>query len=305
MSGKKTNFKNVWSHSKKHTEKLSKPELETSIKIGRYNRLNVQARSDFGVYLGTGDDRVLLPNKYVPNRLSIGDRLDVFVYTDSEDRLVATTLTPAGVVGDFVFLIAKDVAPFGTFMDWGLEKDLLVPKNEQQNRMEPGKKYLVKICQDNRTHRVYGTTQISANCDKNTRDLKVGQQVDLLVHSITTIGIIAVVDNRYYGRMYLNETYQKLFIGDTCKGYIMRIREDGKIDLSMKKPGYSSVPKSADVILYRLNKSGGFIPCHDKSSPEEIHKCFSMSKKEFKRAVGTLYKKRLIELKKNGIGLLK
>ncbi len=305
MPGKKTNFKNVWDHSKQHAGKLSRPELETRIKIGRYNRLGVQAGSDFGMYLGTEDDRVLLPNKYVPKGLSIGDSLDVFVYTDSEDRLVATTLTPAGVVGDFVFLIAKDVAPFGTFMDWGLEKDLLVPKNEQQSRMEPGKKYLVKICQDNRTHRVYGTTQISANCDKNTRDLKVGQEVDLIVHSITTIGIMAVVDNRYYGMMYLNETYQKLFIGDTCKGYIMRIREDGKIDLSMKKPGYSSVPKSAEVILYRLNQSGGFIPCHDKSSPDAIRKRFSMSKKEFKRAVGTLYKKRMIELKDNGIGLLK
>ncbi len=305
MPGKKTKFENVWKCSKKYADKSNKSVLETSIKIGRYNRLRVQTRSDFGVYLSSGEDRVLLPGKYVPESVSIGDSLDVFVYTDSEDRLVATTLEPAGVVGDFVFLIAKDVVPFGTFMDWGLEKDLLVPKNEQQDRMEPGKKYLVKICQDDRTHRIYGTTQISANCDKNTRELKVGQQVDLIVHSITTIGIMAVVDNRYYGMMYLNETYQKLFIGDTCKGYILRIREDGKIDLSMKKPGYSSVHKSAEVILYRLNKSGGFIPCHDKSSPEEIRKRFSMSKKEFKRAVGSLYKKRLIELKDNGIGLVK
>jgi len=305
MSDKKPNLKNAWNRSKTHTDKSSKSAFKTRIEIGKYNRLGVQTRSDFGVYLGTGDDRILLPNKYVPETLSVGDFLDVFVYTDSEDRPVATTLTPAGVVGDFVFLIAKDVTPFGTFMDWGLEKDLLVPRNEQQDRMEPGKKYLVKICQDERTNRVYGTTQISANCDKNTRDLKVGQPVDLMVHSITTIGIMAVVDNRYYGMIYLNETYQKLFIGDTYKGYVMRIREDGKIDLSMKKPGYSSVPKSADVILYRLNKSGGFIPCHDKSSPEEIRKRFSMSKKEFKRAVGSLYKKRLIELKDNGIGLIK
>ena len=305
MSGKKPSFKNAGKHSKKQVGKPNKSELETSIKVGQYNRLAVHTKSDFGVYLNSGDDRVLLPNKYVPERLSIGDSLDVFVYTDSEDRLVATTLKPAGVVGDFVFLIAKDVAPFGTFMDWGLEKDLLVPKNEQQDRMEPGKKYLVKLCRDDRTNRVYGTTKISANCDKNTENLKVGQQVDLIVHTITTIGIMAVVDNRYYGMMSLNETYQKLFIGNTYKGYIMRIREDGKIYLSMKKPGYSSVPKSAEVILYRLNKSGGFISCHDKSSPEKIQKNFSMSKKEFKRAVGNLYKKRLIELKDNGIGLLK
>nr|WP_320190995.1 hypothetical protein [uncultured Desulfobacter sp.] len=136
------------------------------------------------------------------------------------------------------------------------------------------------------------------------RHLKVGQQVDLIVHTLTTIGIMAVVDNRYYGMMYLNETYQKLSIGDTFKGDIMRIREDGKINLSMKKPGHKSIPKSAEVILYRLNKSGGFIPCYDKSSPEEIRRQFSMSKKKFKRAVGNLYKKRLIELKDNGIALL-
>lgn len=305
MSGKRTNVNNAWQHAKKQAGKSNTSGLGTRIKVGKYNRLNVQTRSDFGVYLNLGEDRVLLPNKYVPQGLSIGDRLDVFVYTDSEDRLVATTLKPAGVVGDFVFLIAKDVAPFGTFMDWGLEKDLLVPKNEQQDKMMPGKKYLVKICRDDSTQRVYGSTKISANCDKDTSNLKVGQQVDLIVHTITTIGIMAVVDNRYYGMMYLNETYQKLFIGHTCKGYIMRIREDGKIDLSMKRPGYSSVPKSAEVILYRLNKAGGFIPCHDKSSPEKIRRSFSMSKKEFKRAVGNLYKKRLIELKDNGIGLLK
>ncbi len=305
MSGKKPNQKNVWTHSKKAADRSDTAALETNIKIGRFNRLTVQSRSDYGLYLSCGEDRVLLPNKYVPTRLSIGDRLDVFVYTDSEDRLVATTLTPAGVTGDFVFLVAKETAPFGTFMDWGLEKDLLVPKNEQQDRIMPGKKYLVKICQDARTGRIYGTTRISASCDKNTSALKAGQQVDLLIHSITTIGITAVVDNRYYGMMYHNETYEKVFTGDTCKGYIMRLREDGKIDLTLKKPGYSSVPKSAEVILYRLNKSGGFIPCHDKSAPEEIRKRFSMSKKEFKRAVGSLYKKRLIELKDNGIGLVK
>lgn len=305
MSDRKQDLKNAWKPSKKRSDKSEASNLETRIKIGRYNRLTVQTLSDYGVYLNLGEDRVLLPNKYVPEKLSIGSSLDVFVYTDSEDRLVSTTLKPAGVVGDFVMLLAKDTAPFGTFMDWGLEKDLLVPKNEQQDRIMPGKKYLVKICQDDRTHRVYGTTKISANCDKDTRDLKVGQQVDLMVHTITGIGIMAVVNNRYYGMLYQNETFHKLFIGDTCNGYVTRLREDGKIDLSLKKPGYSSVPKSADVILYRLNQAGGFIPCHDKSSPDEIRKKFSMSKKEFKRAVGNLYKKRVIELKNNGISLIK
>lgn len=284
--------KNAWKNFKKN-----------EFKIGRYNYLVIESRSDFGLYLSYDEGRILLPNKYVSDDLIIGDTLEVFVYTDSEDRLVATTLKPAGIVGDFVFLKAKDVAPFGTFMEWGLEKDLLVPKNEQQDRMVPGKKYLTKICLDNETQRVYGTTQISANCDKNIKDLKVGQQVDLIIHSITKIGIMSVIDNRYFGMLYLNEIYQDLSIGDTCTGYIMRLREDKKIDLTLKKPGYMSVKGSAHKIVNILKEAGGFIPCHDKSSPEDIKRVFSMSKKEFKRAVGGLYKKGILELKKNGISL--
>ncbi len=278
-------------------------EHKTELAIGKYNDLIVESRSDYGLYLSYDEGRILLPNKYVSEDFHVGDILEVFVYTDSEDRLVATTIRPAGIVGDFVFLKAKDVTSFGTFMEWGIEKDLLVPKNEQQDSMAPGKKYLTKICLDNETQRVYGTTQISANCDKNTRDLMVGQQVDLIIHSITKIGIMAVVDNQYFGMLYLNEIYQDLAIGDTLTGYIMRVREDQKIDLTLKKPGYTSVQGSAQKILRILKKAGGFIPCHDKSSPEEIKKVFSMSKKEFKRAVGGLYKKGILELKKNGISL--
>ena len=291
--------KNVWENLKKDL----KDDKKNRLKIGKYNHLVVESRSDFGLYLCSDDERILLPNKYVSDDLTIGDDLEVFVYTDSEDRLVATTLRPTGIVGDFVFLKAKDEASFGTFMEWGLEKDLLVPKNEQQDKMVPGKKYLTKICLDNKTQRVYGTTQISVNCDKNIKELKVGQQVDLLIHSITKIGIMAVIDNRYFGMLYLNETYQDLSIGDRCNGYIMRLREDKKIDLTLKKPGYMSVKGSAEKIVNILKEAGGFIPCHDKSSPEDIKAVFSMSKKEFKRAVGGLYKKGILELKKNGINL--
>lgn len=298
------NTKNVWKNSEKIAKEKQKNQGQNQgLKVGRYNHLIVESRSDFGLYLSSDEDRVLLPNKYVSDHLTIGDALDVFIYTDSEDRLVATTLRPAGIVGDFAFLKAKEITSFGTFMEWGLEKDLLVPKNEQQDRMVPGKKYLTKICLDNETQRVYGTTQISVNCDKNIKDLKVGQPVDLIIHSITKIGITAVIDNRYFGMLYLNETYQDLSIGDTCTGYIMRVREDKKIDLTLKKPGYMSVEVSARKIVSILKEAGGFIPCHDKSSPEDIKTIFSMSKKEFKRAVGGLYKKGVLELKKNGIGL--
>ena len=273
------------------------------LKIGQYNDMVVEKRVDFGLYLQSKEDRILLPQKYVSEDVNIGDTLNVFVYTDSEDRPVATTLKPEGILGDFVFLKAKDVASFGTFMEWGLEKDLLVPKSEQQDRMVPGKKYLTKICMDDMTGRVYGTTKTSVNCDNNIKDLKIGQKVDLLIHSLTRIGITAVINNRYFGMLYINETYQTLSPGDTCTGYIMRLREDKKIDLTLKEPGYHSVKGSAATIVSILKKAGGFVPCHDKSSPEEIKKIFSMSKKEFKRAVGSLFKQGILELKKNGIKL--
>jgi len=273
------------------------------LKIGKYNDLVVESRVEFGLYLNYEEGRILLPKKFISEDVNIGDTLKVFVYTDTEDRLVATTLKPHGILGDFVFLEAKDVVSFGTFMVWGLEKDLLVPKSEQQDRMVPGKKYLTKICFDDVTGRVYGTTKIAMNCDKNIQSLKVGQKVDLLICSFTKIGIMAVINNRYFGMLYINETYQDLSIGDTCTGYIMRLREDKKIDLTLKKPGYQSIKSSGDAIVAILKEAGGFIACHDRSSPEEINKIFSMSKKEFKRAIGSLFKTGVLELKKNGIRL--
>ena len=210
---------------------------------------------------------------------------------------------PCPSVGEFIFLVAKNVTPSGAFMDWGQKEDLRVPEKEQQIKMEPGKKYLVKICQDAKTRKIYGSTRISANCDKNIRALKIGQQVSLTIHTVTPKGLMAVVDNRYYGRIRLNDASQNVFIGDRCKGYVTGIHDNGKLDLGMRKPKYASAHNAAEVILYRLNQSGGFIPCHDKSSPEEIRRRFSMSKKEFKRAVGNLYKKRMIELKSDGISL--
>ncbi|MBU2479553.1 MAG: hypothetical protein KJ760_00530 [Proteobacteria bacterium] len=273
------------------------------LKTGQYNDMVVDTKVEFGLYLTSGEDRILLPLKYVPEGTRIGDTLTVFVYTDSEDRPIATTLTPKGIVGDFAFLEAKDITPFGTFMDWGLEKDLLVPKSEQQDTMVTGKSYLIKICFDDSIGRVYGTARISANCDKDTTGLKEGQKVDLLIHSRTNIGIMAVINNRYYGMLYINEIYQDLEVGDTCTGYIMRLREDKKIDLTLKQPGFSSVKDSEDTIVNVLKEAGGFVACHDKSTPEDIKKHFSMSKKEFKRAVGGLFKKGLLELKEDGIQL--
>lgn len=273
------------------------------LKIGSYNELVVERVVDFGLYLNPKEDEVLLPAKYVPENAGPGDTLRVFVYTDSEDRPVATTLEPKAVVGDFACLTVKDVTPIGSFLDWGLEKDLFVPKSEQQERMRPGKKYVVKVCLDEETGRVYATTRIAANCDRNLEELSEGKKVDLLVYTHTSIGIMAVVDNRWSGMLYKSETFETLSAGDRRTGYINRIREDGKIDLALKKPGYTSVADSSGRVLERLEESGGFIPCHDKSSPDEIRRVFSMSKKEFKRVIGGLYRSGRIEIKDDGIRL--
>ena len=255
------------------------------LQIGCYNTLVVQREVDFGLYLNPKEEEVLLPSKYVPKNTHPGDSLRVFVYTDSEDRPVATTLTPRAVVGDVAFLRVNDTAAIGCFMDWGLEKDLLVPKNEQQSRMHVGKRYVVKVLLDKKTNRVYGSTRIDRHCQKATKDLGVGQQVRLMVYQFSKLGTLAVVDDQFLGLIYHSETFETLKIGNRRPGYIRHIRKDGKIDLSLKKPGHVSIDGSGQRIMAALKKYGGFIHCHDKISPQTITELFSMSKKEFNLAI--------------------
>ena len=273
------------------------------LQIGCYNTLVVQREVDFGLYLNPKEEEVLLPSKYVPKNTRPGDALRVFVYTDSEDRPVATTLKPMAVVGEVAYLRVKDTSPIGCFLDWGLEKDLLVPKNEQQTRMQVGKSYVVKVLLDKKTNRVYGSARITRHCQKATEDLSVGQQVRLMVYQFSKLGTLAVVDDQFLGLIYHSETFETLKIGNRRPGYIRNIRKDGKIDLTLKKPGPVSLAGSGRLIMNALQKADGFIPCHDKSSPEKITNLFSMSKKEFKKAIGGLYKKRLIEISDQGIRL--
>lgn len=273
------------------------------LNIGTYNELVVERKVDFGLYLNPKAEEVLLPSKYVPEGTRIGDRIRVFVYTDSEDRPVATTLAPKAVVGEFALMEARSNVPFGTFVDWGLEKDLLVPKSEQQTKMRVGQRYVVKVCLDARTNRVFGTTRIAAHCGKPPGDLVRGRKVKLLIYSLTKIGIMAVADNQYTGILYRSETFEPLAIGDERTGYINRIRENGKVDLSLKPPGYGSVTGSSRKILDALKRSGGFLAVHDRSTPEKVERLFAMSKKEFKKTIGGLYKKGVIEIKPDGIRL--
>jgi len=277
------------------------------LKIGKYNELVIDRRVDFGLYLSTGveEEDVLLPSKYVPKDIKIGDTIKVFIYTDSEDRPIATTLKPKAIVGEFAFLLAKDVSHLGAFMDWGLEKDLLVPSNEQLGNMVKGQKYVVKVCYHEKTDRVYATGRIEKHCDKNIRGLKAGEKVELLIHDFTDIGILAIVNNQYSGMLYRSETFQRLSKGEIIEGYIKKIRDDGKLDLSLKKNNQESQDKAGNIVLEKLTASDGFINCHDKSSPIEIKNHFSMSKSEFKKAIGGLYKAGKIEILDNGIRLKK
>jgi len=275
------------------------------LEIGRYNTLVVQREVDFGLYLNPKADEVLLPSKYVPRNVRPGDTLRVFVYTDSEDRPVATTLNPKAVVGEVAYLRAKDTSPIGCFMDWGLEKDLLVPKNEQQGKMQAGRRYVVKVLLDPKTNRVYGSTRIARHCVKAGQELREGQQVSLMIIQFSKLGTLAVVDDQYLGMIYHSDTFEVLKIGRRRPGYIRKIRSDGKIDLTLKKPGPVSLSDSGRRIMEALQKADGFLPLHDKSSPGEITEHFQMSKKEFKRAIGGLYKKRLIEITNQGIRLVK
>lgn len=273
------------------------------LNIGSFNELIITREVAFGLYLKAGEAEVLLPGKYVPDGARVGDILRVFVYTDSEDRPVATTLAPKAVVGQFACLRVKDVTDFGAFLDWGLEKDLLVPKSQQQIKMKVGQKYVVKVCLDADTHRVYATGKIAENCEQAPSTLAAGQKVFLLIHSASKIGFSAIVEQRYSGMLYRDDVYERLQVGDRREGYVTRVREDGKIDLSLKKTGPASIGGSSEIILSALRRAGGFIDCHDKSSPARIKQTFSMSKKEFKRATGSLYKRGRIEILDTGIRL--
>lgn len=298
--------KSLKKNQKQSSSRQSHPFLADDPKavVGQFHTLPVKNLSDYGVYLSFGRDRVLLPNKYVPKDIAVGEKIRVFIYADSDDRPVATTLEPAGVVGDIVALRVKDTAAFGIFMDWGLEKDLLVPRSEQQGRMEPGETHLVKICLDESSHRIYGSTLMAEFCPGDGRGFASGMAVDLIIHSITPIGYTALINRTCLGMLYKNETFEDLSIGDRYQGYVLQIREDGKVDLTLKQPGYASVEGSALKIIEILEASGGFNPCHDKSRPEDIQAAFSMSKKEFKRALGSLYKQGRITLHKaDGIRL--
>src|SRR3989339_1561991 len=282
-------------------------EQKKIVQIGIYNHLKVIKKVDFGVYLEGGKfGEILLPKRYVPKDFKIGDFLEVFIYRDSEDRVIATTEKPYAQVGEFAFLKAAEVSQFGAFLDWGLMKDLLVHFREQkENQMEKGKWYVVRVCLDEKTERIFGSARIEKYLDKEPSGCREKEEVDLIIYGKNDLGFKAVINNSHIGLVYKNEVFVPLEIGQKVKGYVKKIKEDGKIDLCLQKEGYEKIGGAAEDILEKLKKAGGFIAVTDKSAPEFIYGMFGISKKTYKKSIGALLKKKLIAISDDGIRLKK
>ncbi|MCB9234767.1 MAG: GntR family transcriptional regulator [Bacteroidia bacterium] len=275
------------------------------ITIGKHHVLHALRDTQFGFFLGdSAGNEVLLPKKYVPEDLEEGEPIMVFVYLDSENRPVATTLQPKVLPGEFAALQARQVNEVGAFMDWGLEKDLFVPFKEQQDRMEPGKWYIVRPYLDAVTGRLVGTTRRNRFLDFNKVPLVPGEEVNLLICESTDLGVKVVINNRYGGMLYHNQIFQKIEIGQRIKGYVKEVREGNKVDVTLQKQGFEHLDEFATQILKALEKNKGFLPLTDKSDPEEVKARLQMSKKTFKKALGGLYKKRLVRLEEDGVYLV-
>jgi predicted RNA-binding protein (virulence factor B family) len=271
---------------------------------GKYYTLRALRASDHGVYLtDEAENAVLLPKKYVPEGFAIDDEIEVFIYRDSDDRLVATTEKPLIRINEFGVLEVKEVNKFGAFLDWGLEKDLLLPYSEQKYRLFPGKKCMVFVKLDEKTQRLIATTRIEYYVEKENIELEMGEAVDLLIGDSTEIGIQVIINNKYQGLLYDNELFQGISPGDRVTGYVKQVRPDHKVDVMLQQPGYGHVEPAAKKILDVLKANNHFLGLTDKSDPMIILAQLEMSKKTFKKAIGALYKQRLIRLEEDGIYL--
>lgn len=272
------------------------------IELGHYNRLRVIKEVEFGLYLDGGDDgEILLPKRYVPEQVKPGDELEVFLYLDNEERLVATTQQPLAQVGEFACLEVAWVNQYGAFLHWGLMKDLFVPFSEQKMKMEVGKRYVIHAHLDDESFRIVASAKVERYLSKEKADFQPGQEVDILVWQKTDLGFKAIIENQYGGLLYEDEIFQPIHMGMKLKAYVKQVREDGKIDLMLQRPGMAKVTDFSQTLLAYIRQQGGSITLCDKTPAEEIYAAFGVSKKTFKKAVGDLYKKRLVRLLPDGI----
>jgi len=276
------------------------------MEIGKFNLLKIDRSTSVGLYLvdEEGND-VLLPNKYCPENAEPFMEISVFLYRDSEDRLIATNLIPKIELNDFAYLTVVDVDRNGAFLDWGLEKHLFVPFREQNKKMVKGNKYLVTMYLDEQTERLVASARLNRFLDNSNTGLKVGESVDLIVWEQTALGVNVIINKKHKGLIYHNEIFTELYPGMKTKGYIKALREDDKIDVSLQLQGFRNIEDSSAKVLDLLEKHRGFLAFTDHSDPDEIADFFQMSKKSFKRAIGLLYKERKIMIEEEGIRLIK
>ena len=275
------------------------------IKLGKYNELEIVRQVDFGVYLSDGEGvEILMPKRYVPAHAQVGDKVRSFVYQDSEARLIATTEQPYAQVGEFASLQVQSVNQVGAFADWGTSKELLIPHREQAKEMEEGHRYIVHIYIDDKSGRIVGSAKLDKFLDNVPATYERNQEVDVLVWKPTPLGYKVIIENKHTGMIYTNQIFQPVHVGEHLRAWVKEVREDEKIDLMLQPMGFRNVIDSAEAqVLRALHLRGGFLTLTDKSDPAEIAEVLQMSKKNFKKAVGALYKQQRITLEDNGIRL--
>jgi predicted RNA-binding protein (virulence factor B family) len=273
--------------------------------LGHYNKLRIIKRADIGVFLdGDQYGDILLPRKYAPESMRIGDEVEVFLYNDSEDRVIATTLKPKAQVGECAYLKVISTNRFGAFLDWGLPKDLLVPHSEQQKPMQQGYSYTVYLFVDEETQRIAASTKLEQHLSIDVSGFKPQQEVDLLIYGQSDLGFKAVVNGTHLGQLFSGETFQPLHFGEQLKGFIRQVRVDGKIDLMLQLPSELTRDNLSDTIIEHLRQNDGISTLTDKSPPDDIYRAFGVSKASYKKALGQLYKQRRITIEKHQITLL-
>ncbi len=274
--------------------------------IGELNTLKVLNIDPYGALLdGELLGEILLPKRLVPKSCKEGDIVEVFLFVDSKDRVSATTAKPKAKIGDVAFLKVAQTTGVGAFLDWGLPKDLLVPFSNQRTRMREGQQHVVYVYLDEHTERVAASSKLNRFISYDSSHYERGQAVDLMITDVTDIGYNAVINNRNWGLLFFNDVIKRLKVGDKMRGYIMNIREDGKIDLSLQALGYGKVKGLREQILTALNENDGYLPLSDKSPAEDIYEKFAVSKKSYKMTIGTLYRQRVITISKEGITLVR
>jgi predicted RNA-binding protein (virulence factor B family) len=282
------------------------------ITLGNYNTLRIVKKVDFGLYLDGGENgEILLPTRYVPDGSAVGDEIDVFLYLDQDERLIATTEHPLAKVGDFAWLEVSWVNQYGAFLNWGLMKDLFCPFREQKMRMQKGQSYIVFVTIDEESYRLMATAKVEkhlalltpAELNAQGKPYLHGTEVELLIWQKTDLGFKVIIDNRYQGLIYENQVFQPLHSGDRLKGFIDHIRQDGRADVTLQPTGHQHAEAFSEVLLQYLKDNNGYCDLGDKSPSELIEDRFKVSKKTYKRAIGELYKKRLITITPEGIRL--